>query len=297
MRINESTVITFLELFPTKIKQLFGLLNNRQGKRLSLSEMDSIRKSVGDLARSADPAERRLGAIVTEQIDDAFERAGSNILMKDGTVASKYSEARKLWRTSKKAEILEDLLYKANNQASGRENGIRRRIGQILDNKKLKRNFNPDEIAAMERAVQGTKVGNIFRMLGKFGLTEGQASSALLGYGGIAGGAAIGGVPGAVAVPLAGSISKSLAQKITRNNASMAERLIKVGPDALEIARTYFRATPQAQRSSEELAELFMLRGARLDDLKKMSVTTTPHFRELAENAGLIASGANVSAQ
>lgn len=283
------------EMQPAQVKKLLDVLESRQGSTLSFTDFDAIRKTAGSLSKSLDDNERRLGRIVMDQLDDSFEAALAKVPKGTG-VSDKFRQARSLWKRAKKGEILEAAFEKASNQASGMENGIRVQFRSILNNKRSRKNFSPSELAAMQKVVRGGKAENIFKALGKFGFTEGQASTMLLGSLGIAGGAAVAGSAGAVAIPLAGQLSKQIAQKLTRNNAALADRLIKVGPDSKEIAKAYFRLTPKASRSSEELAELLMLRGANLETMKAAAKGLPKGSQQLLEDAALIASGQNVSA-
>lgn len=280
---------------PTAIKKILKSLENREGKKITLSEFDAIRKTAGTLSKSADANERRLATIVTDKLDEAFESASSSILSKGGTVSARFKEARTLWRTAKKSEIIDDALTKAQNQASGFENGVRTQFRSIINNKRAARNFTPAEIASMQKVVRGGKAENILKAMGRFGFTEGQATQMLMGSIGVAAGSAIGGVPGAIAVPLAGQISKTLAQKLTRNNAKLTDRIVKLGNDSEEIAKAYFRAVPKNQRSAEELSELFMLRGAKLDSVRESAKKLPSSTRQILEDAALMSTGANLS--
>ena len=74
----------------------------------------------------------------------------------------------------------------------------------------------------------------------------------------IGGGAAFAlfGAPGAVAVPVIGQVSKGLAQKLTKNNARLADQVVRAGNNAELITKAYLNNVPKAQRSALELSEL-----------------------------------------
>jgi len=115
----------------------------------------------------------------------------------------------------------------------------------------------------MEQVVRGGGLENTAKAIGKFGFSEGQATSMLMGSLGVAGGAAIGGSAGAVAVPLIGQVSKNLAQKLTRNNAELVSQIVRQGKDADGIAKAYFAKVKPENRSASELAELLISMKAR----------------------------------
>jgi len=201
-----------------------------------------------------------------------------------------------LWRAAKKSEVLEEAMNKARNQASGFENGIRTQFRSILNNKRARKGFTPSEISAMQKVVRGGKAENIFKALGKFGLTDGQTSQMLMGSVGIGLGASVGGATGAIAVPLAGQVSKRLAQRMTSNNAKFADTLIRAGDNSLSITKAYMRTVKRNQRSPEELAEIFMLKRADLSKIKESIDTVPRHSRQVVEDALLIAAGQNAAA-
>ena len=152
----------------------------------------------------------------------------------------------------------------------------------ILNNKKKSRFFKPDEIKAMKQVVQGTGTENIAKLIGRFGFSEGQASSFLGGSIGVAGGAAVGGPIGAVAVPAIGQVSKKLAQRLTRKNAEFADTVVRAGSNAQDIAQAYIKNTPKKLRSSSELSELLSRPDIALD---KLLVNESKILKEAAEIA------------
>lgn len=234
----------------------------------SLSQVDILRR-IGNAAKnSLEPDEARLGSILVSSIDDSLDALKQSDLVSGSTrgVSNLYKQSRDLWRRARKNEIIQESLVKAKNQASGFENGMRVQMRSILNNKKLRRQFTPDEIASIERVVQGTTPANMAKMLGKFGISENQASNMLMAtMGGGAGatvGSAVGGpggaFVGAVVVPGVGQVSKKLAQKLTENNAKFVDAYVRAGPDAKRIASAYLRFVPKADRNPADLASLFL---------------------------------------
>ena len=62
----------------------------------------------------------------------------------------------------------------------------------------------------------------------------------------------------AAAVPLAGQLSGALSQRMTLNNARMANAIVRAGKNGSKIATAYIRSTPKSDRSASELAELLL---------------------------------------
>lgn len=250
-------------------------------KSMSLSEVDTMRRVARAAARSIDPDEARVGRIVVEKIDDFMDSLPDEAIVR-GTaenVGPLYKQARGIWQRAKKSELISDAVEKAKNQASGFENGLRVQFRSLLNNKKKMQGFTADEKAAIQKVIRGGGAENTLKFLGKFGFTEGQATSMLGSSIGVAGGAAIGGAPGAVAVPMIGQMSKTLAQRLTRNNAAFADQIVRAGRDGKAIALSYIRNTPAKERSVAELSELLMRPGVNTQALSKME---SPFIRDAA---------------
>lgn len=256
-----------------KVNAALREFKNIEGQAVPLSDIDTLRRVANASAISLDPDEARLGGILVNKIDDFLDNLKSQQLSKSGMdIGIKYRDARQLWRRAKKAEILQDAFEKANMQATGFENGIRVQFRSILNSKRKSKGFTKEELDAMRKVVKGTTSQNIAKMIGKFGFSEGQASNMLLGSLGVAGGAAVGGPAGAVAVPLIGQISRNLAQKLTRNNAQGTDLIIRAGKNGKEVVKAYMKITTPKERNAQELTELLLRPDISLEGLKSASV-------------------------
>lgn len=247
-----------------KVSAALQEISTNTNKDLKVTELDVLRKVARSAAASIEPEEQRLGNMMVSKIDDFMDNIEASDLVggKAGNVGEKYRHARQLWQRAKKAEDIEFIFEKAKNQASGFENGLRTQFRSLLNNKKKIKNYTKEEVDAMQKVVRGGGVENAAKALGKFGFSEGQATSMLLGSLGVAGGAAIGGGAGAVAVPLVGQVSKNLAQKLTRNNAELVSEIVRSGRNATGITKAYISNVPAKERSAYELSELLLSMGA-----------------------------------
>ena len=134
----------------------------------------------------------------------------------------------------------------------------------------------------MREVVRGTTGANIAKAIGRFGFSEGHATNIIGGSLGIAGGAALGGAPGAVAVPIIGQVSRKLAQKLTRGKAEFANIVVRAGDNANDIAAAYLSKVPKKARTSAELSELLLRPDIALE---KLAISKNPLMREAAEIA------------
>jgi len=242
-------------------------------KSMTISEIDTMRKVARSAARSIDPDEARLGSMMVEKIDNFVGNIPTGAISGGNakTVSPLLKEARGLWGRAKKSELLDDAFERAQNQASGFENGLRTQFRSILNNKKKLGSFNAEEIKAMQLVVRGGKAENIAKALGKFGFTEGQATSVLMPTLGAGIGGAVGGFGGAAAVPLLGTGAKKLAENLTRRNAELAAAMTRSGSNGKQIVSSYFKSMPKNQRSVEELTGLLLQNKAIVDPLRQSS--------------------------
>lgn len=240
-----------------------------------LSKLDTLRRVAQSAASSAEPDEARLGTIMLRHIDDSMDSLNGSDFSggHKAPVGAMYRDARQLWSRARKSELLNEAFEKARNQASGFENGLRTQFRSILNNKKRSRGFTEEELDAMRKVVRGGPVENVAKAIGKFGFSEDQAVRMLMPSLGVAGGAAIGGPAGAVAVPVIGQVSRSLSQKLTRNNAQLADDIVRAGRNGRDIVRAYLRAVPKSDRSVEDLTELLKRPGIDLAEIGKMGLT------------------------
>lgn len=250
-----------VDVTPKSAKALERFRTLTESDNVTLRDLERARAVAQNAAASLDAPEKALGARMIESVDDFLEKADSKTFISGENVAEigkKYKTARKLWGQARRSELLQEAITKAKDQASGFENGIRVQMRSILNNKKQRKFFNEDELAAMKNVVQGTKGANLAKLFGRLGFSEQQAMN-IVGAGiGAGAGAAIFGPAGAVAVPLLGNVSRKLAQRLTANNAMFADQVIRAGKDAKKITQAYMQNTPKKLRNPDDLAQLLM---------------------------------------
>jgi CheY-specific phosphatase CheX len=280
-----------IDLTP-KATAIVKRLQSEKGTAKTLTELDTLRKVARGAAESIDKSESRLGVIAVNKIDEFLDGIGTEITQ--GKEAGQaFRSARDLWQRARKSETLEQALKNAEDQASGFENGIRTQFRQILKriNTGKQKGFTKEETDAIRKIVQGTKAGNIAKFLGKFGILDGVTSRSLTTLGGVGLAGAAGGTGAAAAVPLIGQVSGALAQRMTLNNAKMAQSIIRAGKNGNLITNIYLRNTPQSARNPAELAELFIKNKVPLENINLRKA------RPLISDAAVIASIAKLNDQ
>ena len=250
-----------------------------KGSDKTLGDLDTLRKIAKGAANDIDKADSRLGNIIITELDAGIDRLSTQI-------GGKFKEARGLAQRAFKSQDISDMIDNASHTASGLENGLRIEARKILKNKKRRKGFTNEELTALRNIEQGTTLGNLTKFLGKFGISEGQATSMLgasfgAGGGGVIGsmfGGPAGAAVGAVLVPAIGQISKNTSQRITLNNTKFADDLIRAGKDSKEVTKAYLKNTPISQRSVSDLTDLLMnpnLKGADVTILSKNASSPT----------------------
>lgn len=257
-----------------KSSKALGRLEERLGDEITLTELDNLRSIAKGAANDVNsPQEALLGNIIIDTIDSFLDSSGERIFIKppglDVNISKRYKAARDLWGKGRKSELITEALVKAENQATGFENGIRTQFRSLLNNKRQRRFFTESEIKDMQKIVRGDKKANFFKLIGKLGLTfekgKGIVGSAI----GLSGGFLAGGATGAAAVSGLGSASQFISRIITEGRANLFNDLIRAGKNGLKITRAYLDNTPKGKRSSSELGALLIGEGVDLSKLPK----------------------------
>lgn len=189
---------------------------------ISFRELDTLRKKAqipaGNLANRTEAA---IGSQMVESIDRVVSEASPEL-------GAAIGKARDIWGRMRRTELIENAMAKAQNQASGYENGLRVQFRAILNNPKLRRGFSPEEVTAMERVVQGTAVSNWLKRIGRLGVGAGQQTNALSAVAGY-------GLIGAFS-PVVGTAAQHMGSRATRQGVENVRRLVASGPAAAQPA-------------------------------------------------------------
>lgn len=205
-----------------------------KGKDISLQEMDNIRKVAANAARSAVKADdRKAASILVEQIDNVMDDA-ANFSVRDNAGIKALKEGREVWKRKIKTDMLDEAVEKAQNQATGFENGLVIQMRAIANNPKKMRAFNKQEQAMIKSVVRRGSAHGVLRALGM--LSPNSTFGGLM-TGGVGVGAGI--VPGAAlaatgfgARTAAGALTKS---KVDKLQSAVASGVSKSGPQPVSI--------------------------------------------------------------
>lgn len=199
------------------------------GRGLTLGEIHNLRQIAQDVAVGA--GKGRTARFANEIVDHLDSMMGN---LKPGQLVGGQGadkgrvlmEGISTWSRARKAGLIEEAMYRAQNQASGLENGLRTQFRQILQNPKTRRLFSQAEIEAIQEVVQGTTAANVAKLIGKFGFGSGNASNMLGGTIGFGAGSMsplgpIGGMLAAGGATLARRGSEALTNKAANRAAQV----------------------------------------------------------------------------
>lgn len=142
-------------------------------KPATLREVERYRQLAGQAARDAQAgsADERLASMVVDALDEFTMDQGNMVATSGG--AELQREARRLWSQHMKDQRVSFAVEKAARRAASTGSGgniekaIRQNITAIRNNPKLMRGFTRDEIAAMDRIIEGGRFDNFMSLIGK----------------------------------------------------------------------------------------------------------------------------------
>lgn len=240
---------------------------------ITLQDMSTLRAvAQGAAKKFNDPQDAMLGSLIIEEIDNfvgtpAVLKQAPNVPIE--AVKYRYGVARELWRRMRSSELLEEAAFKASNQASGFENGLRRQFSSILNNPKQRRTLVPEQIKAMQEVINGKPGSNIMRNLGRLGFSFDQGGNYVGWMMGGGAGYMAGGPAGAVATTAIGSTARQAAKGMTARSANKASAITRAGGNAQSVTKAYLQSTKNPD--VETLSRLFMLTDVDTEDLTGLS--------------------------
>jgi len=262
-------------------------LRDIKGTAQPITELDIQRNIAQKVAGSADAGEAMLGNMMIDEIDSFMDQMSRKDLLKgDASTGKKYDAARKLWGRAKRSEMINEAITKGEARAAGAEAGIRNELNNLLNNKKKSKFIPESEKQIMRDLVKGDFKQNMTRLIGKTGISidrspgffQAMMASGSAGLGGLMG---LG--SGGIIIPAIGSVSKQVAQKLTRNKAKFVDSMTRAGTDANKIAKAYLTSVPKAKRSVEDLADLLSDPQINLNELEMIANKTFQDAVDLAK--------------
>jgi len=150
-----------------KVDAALGRLQADRPK--NVAEVTALRKIIGNAASSADASERRMGRILLDDFDNYILNAPSSAIVSgDKAALDAWKAARADYSKVKKAELIEDIVLRAEVSQGGKEASIAQGLSALAKNEKKMRFFTPDEQEAIRNAAKGGTLQSMLRTVGKF---------------------------------------------------------------------------------------------------------------------------------
>ncbi|MBX2989499.1 MAG: hypothetical protein KF802_16540 [Bdellovibrionaceae bacterium] len=269
-RVEQSNVVIDPNAYNGRMNQMFTTLANEgfdptlhpkaavalrrmdelRQQPVTMTALENMRRIAKDAAASAEAGERRIGKIMIGQLDDFVENLSptNTLAGNSANVAQDIKEARTAWSQLRKSETVERLQERAGNRAqqfsnSGEENALRTEFRQLAQNENKMRLFSPEEQEAIRRVARGGPIENTARWLGKWAPTGVVPIGAGAGVGHLL--SMLMGPVGYAIPPAVGTVARSVATHLTKQNANLANELMrggKITPPTNPSAAVLYRA-------------------------------------------------------
>jgi hypothetical protein len=138
-------------------------------KPKDVAEITALRRIIGSAAGSADATERKIASRLLDEFDDYVLNAPpSAIVSGDKAAIEAWKAARADYAKVKKAELIEDIVSRAEVSQGGKEATIAQGLSSLAKNEKKMRFFSPEEQEAIRQAAKGGTLQTMLRTIGKF---------------------------------------------------------------------------------------------------------------------------------
>lgn len=204
-----------------RVSDNIATLADDAGDALPMSELNILRRQAavpaGNLANRTESA-------VGSQMIDAIDGYIDNVAP---ALGEKGAEARRMWGTLRRSELIDKAFERAGEAASGFENGLQIEFRKILRNDKLRRGFSDAEIRAIRSVVNGGVLHGLLRQVGRLGFSLDGGSNAVGGTFGTALGGMIGSWPGALLMTGVASGARKSSEVLRTAKANRAADLVR----------------------------------------------------------------------
>lgn len=222
---------------PARHPKAASMLEDIQALRdqpMSLTQLDQLRQVIRrDVGNAPDAAEQFMGGKMIDALDGFIDTSPAA----SATVKEARGLNTKVRKIEAVTEAVDSAKLRAGSTGSGGniDNATRQNLRRVFEKT---RNFTPEEQAALERIIVGSKGQNALRQVGKLS-PQGNGLMTALSIGGTMANPALG-VPTA-----AGAVSKVLADRITQTRVKELVDLIARGSE-----------TPEAKSAIQELSQI-----------------------------------------
>lgn len=224
---------------------------------LPFRSLDQMRRQAGAAAGNVtNKSDQRAGMAVIEGLDDFVQRLGPDDVVGGDPAALKSAigKARDVWSRMSKSQLVDDAMERSENYLSGSASGVRNQFKNILQSKKLSKQFSTAEKAALRQVTHGSVLNQMVNLAGG-GLAQ---------MGSIGGGLAAGGPWGGLLGAGAAAAQRKLAEATTMRAAERARAAIASGKlRSDDVARMLLNAGRRPERVTNAGLLAALLAGQR----------------------------------
>jgi hypothetical protein len=211
----------------------------QEGAVAPIAGLESARRALLQVP----PHERAAARLAINALDDFYERAahgGESFVVAGPAAAAAEQQAanRGNFAAFKRSRDLTGIEYatglrtKATNSGLNLDNNVRGKVTSLLTNEDKVRGYSPEEIAALERVVEGDRVRNSLRFYSNLAGGGGGMGAVVSGAVAGAAGGSVGGVPvvgglAGAAIPASGVAARVGAGALTKRSLRLADELIR----------------------------------------------------------------------
>ena len=200
---------------------------------MTFGDLHNLRQIAQKAAMSSEGRDQMFSEKIIEMLDSFITRPSSAVTADGPANGNMMLTAISTWARAKRVSLLEQAIERAQNAASGFENGLRIEFRKLLNNKKTSQLFNSVERDELKRVVLGSTGANLMKLIGKFGFGGGNASNMLGGSIGTSVGASLGSALGplgtAAGAAIAGggaTLARRASERLTANAAERAAKVV-----------------------------------------------------------------------
>lgn len=257
------------DVIGSDIKEILSRMN----KPNDYAEMESLRRSLGNLPTNASKADRGHAAFLKKKLDEFMDNADNvtsskNIPKED--ISRLYKMSREMASRKIKADQINTMNENRAGYLGGDESAMRNQFGSYLRNPSKRSGLSPAEKSAFGKVVRREGVEGAAHTMGsRMGQIVGGGSSSAIGA--MLGGSILPGVGhavGAVAGPVVNyagtSIMRSIMEKVTDKKVREALQTVLAGKKAQTAA---FTASQKAQLSARVQEAIALMNAARAGDV------------------------------
>jgi hypothetical protein len=227
-----AAVVDGLNALPTPGAAATGGLQNAGA---TLQGLDTLRRMAGQMGQNGqNPSAGRLGSLVQGNIDQFINGLGPADIVgasNPADAAASLARARQAYTTYSKASDLDGAVAGARNRAeqaqipnANLDPQLRNAVAKVRDSRK---DWSPDELAALDEAAKGTPTQRALRVVGQYLNSQGAHFAG--GGLGFAAGGPVGAAIGSMVSSAPSAIAKGFASRLTNSAIDRAGNIVRSG--------------------------------------------------------------------